>query len=214
MYIPATFAENDPAMLMDLIRQHPLGMLITAGASGLQASPVPFLCRRDGEKLTLVAHLARANAHWKDLVGLQECLVVFQGPASYVSPDWYPSKTTTHKVVPTWNYAMVQARGVPKLLHAPDWLREQVGDLTDAMERSRATPWAVSDAPDDFIASQLKAIVGIEIDVVEIRGKWKMSQNRTPEDAGGVARALADPSEPHANPVVADIVAARMPRKP
>ena len=210
MYIPASFSETDQQVLSELILKHPLGLLVTAGTSGLLASPIPFLYRIKDGKPTLVAHLAKANPHWKDLVALKECLVVFQGAENYVTPDWYPSKQTTHKVVPTWNYEMVQVKGVPTVIESTDWLRGQVGDVTDAMERARQKPWKITDAPADFIDTQLKAIVGLEIKIIEIKGKWKMSQNRTLEDAQGVAKGLADSNDPHANLEVAEIVSSRI----
>ena len=210
MYIPASFSETDQQVLSELILKHPLGLLVTAGTSGLLASPIPFLYRIKDGKPTLVAHLAKANSHWKDLVALKECLVVFQGAENYVTPGWYPSKQTTHKVVPTWNYEMVQVKGVPTVIESTDWLRGQVGDVTDAMERARQKPWKITDAPADFIDTQLKAIVGLEIKIIEIKGKWKMSQNRTLEDAQGVAKGLADSNDPHANLEVAEIVSSRI----
>ncbi len=210
MYVPASFAETDPEVLADLIRRHPLGMLITAGPSGMLASPIPFLYRlKDGEPV-LVAHLARANPHWRDLAAVDECLVVFHGADNYVSPDWYPSKQTTHKVVPTWNYEMVQVRGKPIVVESSDWLRGQVTAVTDMMEQARATPWKVADAPEEFIDTQLKAIVGLEIAITQIHGKWKMSQNRSADDARGVVAGLANPNDPHANPEVGAIVAKRL----
>lgn len=209
MYIPSTFSETDPQVLIDLIDRYPLGLLITSGASGLVASPIPFKYCLDGEKPALVAHLARANPHWKELADLDECLVVFQGAENYVTPEWYPSKKTTHKTVPTWNYEMVQVKGKPRVIENADWLKEHVGELTDSREQRRNIPWKVTDAPADFIESQLKAIVGLEIEITDIKGKWKMSQNRTPEDARGVAEGLADPNDPHSNPGVAEIVASR-----
>lgn len=154
----------------------------------------------------LVSHLARANPHWKDLLDLKECLVVFQGIDGYVTPSWYPSKQTTHKVVPTWNYEMVQIKGVPKVVESTDWLRGLVGDLTDSMEATRKSPWRVDDAPPDFIDSQLRAIVGLEIDITAIQGKWKMSQNRPTDDAKGVVKGLSDPHDPHTNLALAQIV--------
>lgn len=209
MYILGSFSETDTQVLTGLIQQYPLGLLVTSGSSGLLASPIPFLHRVKDGKPMLVAHLAKANPHWKDLVGLKECLVAFQGAENYVTPDWYPSKQTTHKVVPTWNYEMVQVKGIPTVIESSDWLRSQVGDITDSMEQKRKTPWKVADAPADFIQSQLKAIVGLEIEITEIKGKWKMSQNRTPEDAQGVVKGLSDPNDPHANIKVAEIVSYR-----
>jgi transcriptional regulator len=206
MYIPGTFLETDTKALTGLIGRYPLGLLVTSGASGLLASPIPFLYRENEGKPALIAHLAKANPHWKDLVGLKECLVVFQGADGYVTPDWYPSKQTNHKVVPTWNYEMVQVNGVPTVIESTDWLRKQVGEVTDSMEAKRKSPWSVIDAPTDFIESQLNAIVGLEIQITDIKGKWKMSQNRTSEDAQGVVSGMSDPSDPHFNSVVAEIV--------
>lgn len=161
----------------------------------------------------LVTHLAKANPHWKDLIELKECLVVFQGADNYVTPDWYPSKQKTHKVVPTWNYEMVQVKGVPTVIETTNWLRNQVSEVTDSMEQKRKTPWKVTDAPVDFIDTQLKAIVGLEIEITEIKGKWKMSQNRTPEDAQGVVKGLSDSNDIHANQEVAKIVSSRTTKK-
>lgn len=210
MYAPATFAETDIQILTGLIKRYPLGLLVTSGTSGLLASPMPFVYRETAGKPALVAHLAKANPHWKDLIGLKECLVVFQGAENYVTPDWYPSKQTTHRVVPTWNYEMVQVRGIPTIIESADWLRNQVAELTDSMEEKRKNPWSVSDAPADFIDAQLKAIVGLEIEIVDIKGKWKMSQNRTAEDAQGVAQGMSDSSDPHYNPIAAAIVSSRI----
>lgn len=206
MYIPGSFATKDTEQLAGLIERHPLGLLISAGASGLLASPIPFLYRlRDGGP-KLVAHMARANPHWRDLVEGVECLVAFQGVENYVTPSWYPSKQATGKVVPTWNYQAVQVSGIPAVIEEVGWLERHVAELTDSIERRRDRPWKVTDAPADFIQSQLKAIVGLEIEITEIRGKWKMSQNRSPEDARGVALGMADTTDPHANPEAAGIV--------
>lgn len=206
MYIPSAFSETDVQMLLEFIKRYPLGLLISFGQSGLLASPIPFLYRENNGRPMLVSHLARANPHWKDLLGLKECLVVFQGIDGYVTPSWYPSKQTTHKVVPTWNYEMVQIKGVPKVVESSDWLRGLVGDLTDSMEATRKSSWRVDDAPPDFIDSQLRAIVGLEIDITAIQGKWKMSQNRPTDDAKGVVRGLSDPHDPHTNLALAQIV--------
>ena len=210
MYCPATFAETDPETLQRLIEKHPLGLLITSGASGLLVSPLPFLFSENEQGARLVAHIAKANPHWRDLAGVKECLVVFQGAENYVSPSWYPSKAITHKVVPTWNYEMVQVKGKPKIFDSAEWLSQQVANITNHFEKERKVPWKPTDAPPDFIDSQLKAIVGIEIEISEIKGKWKMSQNRSPEDAAGVASGLADTTDPHADPTVAAIVASRI----
>ena len=134
--------------------------------------------------------MARANPQWRDLRDNPEALAVFQGPDHYVSPSWYATKRETHKVVPTWNYVMVQARGKAKVFEDDEWLSRQIEALTRTQEAARAEPWAVSDAPADFIAAQRKAIVGIEIEIADIRGKWKTSQNRSAADRAGVVAGL------------------------
>ena len=205
MYIPSAFSETDVPALLELIKRYPLGLLITSGKSGLLASPIPFLYRKHNGRSTLVCHLARANPHWRDLAELKECLITFQGLDNYITPSWYPSKQTTHKVVPTWNYEMVQVKGIPTVIESVNWLRSLVCDLTDSMESMRKVPWNVEEAPSDFIEAQLKAIVGLEIEITEIQGKWKMSQNRPQEDIKGVVRGLSDSNDPHANTMLAQI---------
>jgi transcriptional regulator len=191
MYNPPHFRVEDLAQLHDLIRARPLGLLITHGDSGLEASPIPFLLDAErGEKGVLRAHLARANPHLTRLRAGPECLVVFNDVDAYVSPDFYPSKREHGRVVPTWNYATVQARGCARVLDDPDFLRSQIEALTQAHERARPAPWAVSDAPDNFIAAQMRGIVGLEIEIAAIEGKWKVSQNRAAADAQGVVAGL------------------------
>jgi transcriptional regulator len=186
MYQPVHFREDRLDVQHGLISTHPLGLLVTAGPGGLMANAVPFLVDAEGPFGTLRAHVARANPQWGELAGLDECLVVFQGPQDYVTPSWYATKRETGKVVPTWNYATVHAWGRPRVVEDATWLRRQIGDLTGSMERRRVAPWAVEDAPADFVAMQVRAIVGIEIPIARIEGKWKMSQNRTPADREGV----------------------------
>lgn len=214
MYTPAAFGESDPAVMADLVRRHPLGLLVVAGPAGLQASPVPFLLREPSQGLRLVAHVARANPLWRELQQAPQCLVVFQGAAAYVSPSWYPSKAVTHQVVPTWNYETVQLRGQATVIHDIQWLREQVQQVTDHLEQQRPQPWQVADAPPPFIDAQLRALVGIEIAVSSWQGKWKMSQNRSSDDALGVVRGLSDVADPHADAAVAAAVAARLAARP
>src|SRR5215203_4314928 len=166
MYLPAHFAESRPEVLHDLIASHPLGLLVTQNrAGGLDADTVPFFHDAIDRSTpgVLRAHVARANPLWKDARDDVDALVVFQGPQGYVSPAWYPSKAAHGKVVPTWNYVMVQARGRLRAIDDRAWLREFVGRLTDRHEAARAAPWAVSDAPADFVQTMLGAIVGIEL---------------------------------------------------
>lgn len=192
MYQPPHFREDDLATQHALIRSHPLGLLITAGRSGLIANPVPFhLDAAASAKGTLKLHLARANIQWKDIRDGAPVLAVFQGPDSYVTPSWYETKRETGKVVPTWNYAIVQVRGPAQVVEDAGWLMDQISAITSQHEAARATPWAVGDAPEDFIRAQLKGIVGIEIEIAEIEGKWKVSQNRPAADRQGVVDGLA-----------------------
>lgn len=207
MYLPASFRESRTERLHDLIRTHPLGLLVTHGDRGLEASPIPFLLYADeGEHGVLRAHMARANPHWQSLAGQAECLIVFQGPEGYVTPSWYPSKAETQKAVPTWNYATVQVWGRPSVTEDAAWLRRQLDDLTAFHESPRPRPWSVSDAPEDYVARQMKAIIGIEIPIRRIEGKWKMSQNKDAADRAGVIAGMRSGADPHRNIQVADLV--------
>jgi transcriptional regulator len=191
MYEPPLHREDDLTKQHALIRARPFGLLVSHGPQGLVANAIPFLIDSAASSLgTLRAHMARANPQWRDLRANPDVLAVFQGPDHYVSPSWYATKRETHKVVPTWNYVMVQARGAVKVLENDEWLSRQVEALTRAQEAARAESWAVSDAPADFIAAQRRAIVGIEIEIADIRGKWKTSQNRSAADRAGVVGGL------------------------
>ncbi|MDK4743379.1 FMN-binding negative transcriptional regulator [Rhizobium sp. CNPSo 3464] len=191
MYQPPHHREDDLGTQHALIRAHPLGLLITAGNGGLIANPVPFHLRAGlSSKGTLQAHIARANGQWREIQAGAPVLVVFQGAESYITPSWYATKQETGKVVPTWNYAVVQVRGNARVIEDPAWLREQIAMLTGENESGRPQPWAVDDAPAEFISAQLKGIIGIEIDIETIDGKWKVSQNRPAADRQGVAHGL------------------------
>jgi transcriptional regulator len=191
MYQPPHFREDRLAVQHALIRAQSLGLLITAGPGGLQANHVPFLIDAGrSERGTLRVHLARANPQLHELAAVAECLVVFQGPQQYISPSLYPTKREHGKVVPTWNYITVHAWGRPQVNDDATWLRQQVEDLTVQNEGSRPAPWQVSDAPEPFVAAQLKGIVGIEIPITRIEGKWKVSQNRPAIDQAGVVAGL------------------------
>ena len=193
MYLPTHFEEKRPAVLHALLRDHPLGLLVTQDAAGeLAANSVPFLLDANpaGGPGILRAHVARANPVWRDARADRDALVVFQGPQAYISPNFYPSKAEHHRVVPTWNYVMVQARGRLRAVDDAPWLRAFVTRLTERHEAPRDAPWAVTDAPADFITTMLRAIVGIEIELTALTGKWKVSQNRSAADRDGVARGL------------------------
>jgi transcriptional regulator len=195
MYTPSHFAQADPVALRQLVRDHPLGLLVTQDAGGtLDANPIPFLLDDDpqGGPGVLRAHVARANPVWREARQDTETLVVFQGPQAYISPNWYPAKAEHGKVVPTWNYLMVQARGRLVVHDDPAWLRTLVGWLTKRHEATQARPWQVSDAPAEYVETMLRAIVGIEIPLSALNGKWKASQNRGAADRAGVAQGLRD----------------------
>ena len=194
MYQPPLFQETRREILHGLIRAHPLGLLVSNGPEGPVANPLPFLLDADvPPNGRLRVHLARANPQWRLLADNPQApvLVVFQGVDTYVTPSWYETKRETGKVVPTWNYAIVQVRGAVRVIEDGEWIAQQITDLTAFHESARAEPWAVADAPAPFIQSQIKGIVGMEIDIAEISGKWKVSQNRPVADRAGVAAGLA-----------------------
>ena len=192
---PSHYKVEDREQLDAGIRQHPLATLVTAGEGGLIANPVPFVLHADeGGNGVLRAHLARPNAQWKAIAAGAETLVIFTGVERYVTPAWYATKQEHGKVVPTWNYVTVQVRGPARAIEDPAWLQAQLDSLTRQQEASRAEPWSVADAPAPFIAAQARGIVGIEVQIASILGKFKLSQNRREDDKLGVLNGLrADP---------------------
>jgi transcriptional regulator len=193
MYSPSQFEETCVDVLHGLIRAHPLGTLVTLGKSGLEANHIPFEVHPDPAPFgTLRAHVARANPVWREFSLDVDALVVFQGPSAYITPSWYATKRETGKVVPTYNYAVVHACGPMRAIEDRAWLRALVGRLTDRFESSRAQPWQVTDAPTKFVDNLLGAIVGLEVPVVRLVGKWKMSQNRPTVDHDGIVQGLRE----------------------
>lgn len=191
MYAPRHFDPPDPAAMRALLREQPLGLLVTTQSGGLAADHVPFLYAADPGPLgTLRAHVARANPLWREHDTEREVLVVFQGPEGYVSPSWYPSKRADPRVVPTWNYAVVHVHGRLRAIQDAAWLRALVEELTALHESSRGLPWRVADAPEAYLDAMLRGIVGIEIEISRMQGKWKLSQNRSAEDRAGVVRGI------------------------
>lgn len=190
MYNPPAFLEDRPEVQAALIRSYPLATLVTSGPSGLLANVAPFILRETAERWTLCSHLARANDQIDDLRRGAEALIIFQGPQAYISPSWYPTKAETGKAVPTWNYMIVQARGAPVLREDPGWLLEQLAEITAWHEDRRDQPWGLSDAPEGFVDAQLRGIVGLEIPVDQIAGKWKVSQNQPARNRAGVIEGL------------------------
>ncbi|PLZ00852.1 transcriptional regulator [Burkholderia sp. WAC0059] len=196
MYVPAHFEENRREVLHALIEAHPLGALVTHGPGGLDADHLPFeLDRSGGTHGILRAHVARANPLWQTIAsasGAPEALVIFQGPDAYLSPNGYPGKHETHRQVPTWNYVVVHAHGRLAVRDDEAFVRGLVARLTRKMESQvgEPRPWKMGDAPADYIAQMLAAIVGIEIEVTRLTGKWKLGQNKAPADRRGAAEAL------------------------
>ena len=196
MHVPAHFEESDVAVLHALIRSHPLGAWVMSGgrdssSAGLVANHIPFLIDPSrGAFGTLIGHVARSNPVWKQLSPELSSLVIFQGAEHYISPSWYPTKAETGKVVPTWNYVVVHAHGVPALFDDPDRLLTHVTELTATHESGFEAPWHVADAPAGFVESLLKGIVGIEIPIATLTGKWKVSQNRSEADRRAVVDEL------------------------
>ena len=191
MYVPPAFREDDLSALHGVIRQARLANLVTATAEGLIATPLPlFLVPDEGPHGTLYGHLARANPQWKQ-APVGPAMAIFAGPDAYITPSWYATKGEHGKVVPTWNYVAVHAYGAAEFFEDPVRLLDAVRRLTKLHEGGRPTPWAVSDAPPDFIRAQLRGIVGLRLPIERIEGKRKMSQNRSAEDRAGVAAGLA-----------------------
>ena len=191
MFTPPAFRQDDLATLHQQMRSSPLATVVSQGAGGLLASHLPLLLvPEEGEFGTLYGHFARANPHWRELAQ-GETLAIFQGPQGYISPGWYPSKAEHGKAVPTWNYIAVHARGQARLIEEGAQLLQLVSRLSDQHEAGRTQPWAVSEAPADYIASMLRAIVGFALPIQRLEGQWKLSQNRDPADHAGVRKGLA-----------------------
>jgi transcriptional regulator len=211
MSIPASNAERRPEVMCDFIEAHPLGALVTASTDGLFATHLPLLLDRTrGACGTLQGHVARANPHHRQTLTAPEALVIFSGPDAYVTPAWYAAKAEHGRVVPTWNYVAVHAYGRLRFVDDPSFLRPHLEALTARHEGAREHPWAVGDAPADYIAQLERAIVGVEIEITRLEGKWKMSQNRSDADIDGVVRGLGGSPSP-GDRAVAEIVEACRP---
>ncbi len=194
MYLPAAFVESRPEVIAAAIAAARIGELITLGPAGLDATTLPWLLEPGGEHGRLVGHIARANPQWRDVDRAQEAMVIFRPADAYVSPSFYPSKAEHGKVVPTWNYCAVHAWG-PLVVHDDAaWVEALVRRLTARHESGLSRPWSVDDAPPAFVASMVRAIVGIEVPITRLQAKWKLSQNRPAADIAGVRGALASGS--------------------
>ena len=206
MYLPKHFEETRVPVLHDLIRASPLAALVTLGPDGLDANHIPFEIDPEPAPFgTLRGHIARGNPLWRDVSPGASALVIFHGLDTYIPPSWYPTKRDTGKVVPTWNYVVVHAHGPLRFIDDRVWLHQFVNRLTNRHEACRNEPWKITDAPNDYIDKMLRAIVGIEVPISRLVGKWKTSQNRPAEDRSGVVEDLLREGKESAT-VMAEIV--------
>lgn len=213
MYIPPSNAEHRREVMHDFMQAHPFAVLVTAGVDGLLATHLPLVLDRErGPHGTLEGHVARANPHHKQTLTSCEALVIFSAPNAYITPTWYPSKAEHGKVVPTWNYVAVHAYGPVEFRDDEPFLRRHLDALVARHEAGRDQPWSLTDAPPEYIAQQERAIVGFELPISRLEGKWKMSQNRSSADIDGVVCGLAA-SDVASDRAVAEIVRARAPVK-
>jgi len=193
MYIPKANEETRIPVLDQLMRSHPLASLVTMGTSGLFATHLPVMLHRESDAdAVLRCHMSRANQQWRDYDAAIPALAIFAGPQHYITPAWYPEKAATGKVVPTWNYAVVHVYGRLKVIEDPAWLLTHLGSLTETHEAAFPSPWSINDAPAGYIETIAKGIVGIELAIERIEGKWKVSQNQTEQTRASVAQGLAE----------------------
>lgn len=193
MYLPPHFEAADPASLRRLIRAHPLGALITSGELGLDANHLPFEFDADeGEHGVLRAHVARNNPLWQEVKEGQEVLVIFRAAEGYISPNWYPSKQAHHKQVPTWNYAVVHVHGRIRVRDDARFVRRLLATLTRTQEAAESRPWKMADAPRDYVEAMVAAVVGIEIEIDRLVGKFKLSQNKEEGDREGAIQGARE----------------------
>lgn len=213
MYVPEQFRETDVAMLHAQIRRSRLATLVCAGPDGLQASHIPMLLdAAAGPRGTLLCHVARANPQWRS-VSDADVLAIFRDEDAYISPSWYATKRETGKMVPTWNYIAVHASGVARVIEDRDELRALVTRLTNAHEAHRPEPWTIDDAPPDYIDALLGAIVGIEIPIARLEGKWKLNQHHRDADLRGAIEGLRASADPRDRAIADEMEAAAARRR-
>ncbi len=197
MYIPKANEETRVEVMHAMMRAQPLAVLVSLGVQGLFATHLPMVVEDDGSEFGMLkGHISRANPQWRELVSSTDVLAIFSGPQHYISPSWYPGKQEHGKVVPTWNYAVVHAYGALRIVEDADWLLAHLNSLTDEHEAGFAKPWKVSDAPADWIAGQMRGIVGLELPIRRLEGKWKVSQNQDARDRAAVAQGLEEIGTP------------------
>ncbi|AWX99235.1 transcriptional regulator [Marinomonas primoryensis] len=199
MYAPKHFEVKDQAELLEFIKAFPFASLVTNGTEGLNADHIPMLVRVDAEnKVFLQGHIAKANTLWQKVVSKADVLVIFQGDNAYISPNWYPSKQRDGKAVPTWNYQAVHVKGSIEFIYEVEWKLALLEKLTNTHEQTQSAPWSMSDAPQEYIDRLQAAVVGVEIEVTDIQGKFKLSQNQSDENKSGVREGLTKTKHPMA----------------
>jgi transcriptional regulator len=209
IYNPRHFRQADPQAVEELMRQHPLATLVTVSSKGICASHIPLLYVASGEGPgVLRGHMAKANPQWSDVIPGMHALAIFHGPEHYITPNWYPSKTEHGRVVPTWNYVVVHAQGPLRAIQDREWLKQNVRELTAVHEAQFPNPWKLEETPDGFIDQMLNAIVGIEVTIEALEGKWKASQNRPEADRASVIAGLQELGTPDANRMAEIVVQA------
>ena len=206
MYLPKLFEEKRLDVLHSFVREHPFGALVVMSSNGLDANHLPFeIDTESGPFGTLHCHVSRANPVWRDFSPDIEALAIFEGPNTYISPTWYPSKQETGKDVPTWNYMVVHARGPMRVIDDVHQVRAHLEKLVAKNEKGRPHPWKITDAPEDYVNKQLSLIVGIEIALTSIFGKWKLGQNRQLRDRHGMLQGLLEANTPETLAVAAEV---------
>lgn len=195
MHIPDKFKQTEEEQLKELIREYPFSTLITHTESGIEANHLPVTLTNIDGKDVIHAHIAKANALWKSVQNGAEILLIFNGPNCYISPNYYPTKKESGKAVPTWNYVVVHVKGKISFIHDESWIYSMLDTLTSEHESHQEEPWSITDAPDTYIKKMLSAIVGIEITIDSIEGKWKLSQNQPEINKLGVIKGLLDKAE-------------------
>ncbi|WP_085298748.1 FMN-binding negative transcriptional regulator [Cognaticolwellia mytili] len=198
MYIPNKFKQSDAAALKTLMVDYPFATLIGTSELGLEVNHIPLMFKQVDGKDKLQGHIAKANPLWKSIADKAEVLVVFNGPNCYISPNFYPTKMATGKAVPTWNYVAVHVKGHISFVHDNTWNLNLLDRLTTHHEALQPKPWSIEDAPKQYIAKMLPAVVGIDIDITSITGKWKVSQNQPTINKQGIFNALSGENESHA----------------
>lgn len=201
MYIPTKFQQEDTNDLKSMMAKYPFATLISHSDSGIEVEHIPLFLDEANEKHVLQGHIAKTNPLWKNVKDKSEILIIFNGPNCYISPNYYPSKQENGKAVPTWNYTAVHVKGVVSYIHDDKWKLAMLNNLTDLHEAKQAVPWSIKDAPQEYIFKMLSAIVGLEIDILSITGKWKVSQNQSQENKRGLLLGLSQETDSNAHKI-------------